>query len=116
MKKYRSIIIDKDTFEILDGTKGIYPLKDIVNCDILNEKAKKRGKQEPFLALMGVGPTGIFQDPYLFVGIRIRMKDNVMLAVYISEKKTQVGTDQYTRDRKEAKEIVKRLDFIKKTA
>ncbi|MCF0105462.1 MAG: hypothetical protein HUJ53_01730 [Holdemanella sp.] len=110
MKQYRSIIIDKSTFEILDGTKGIYNICDILSLDILNEKASKRGKQEPFVALMGVGPTGVLQDPYLYVGIRIRMKDNTMLAVYISEKKTQVGTDQYTSDRKEAKEIVNILN------
>ena len=109
MEKYRSVIIYEDTFEIMDGTTGKYKMNDIDRCDILNEKASKRGLQEPFVALMGVGATGIFQNPYLYVGIRIRMKDESMLAIYISEEKTQVGTDQYTKDRNEAIRIVKKL-------
>lgn len=34
------------------------------------------------------------------------MKDGSKLAVYISENKTQVGTEQYEKDREKAKEIV----------
>ncbi len=51
-------------------------------------------------------PTGILSSPYLFVGIKIYMIDGSSLAVYISESKTQVGADQYKRDRDQAKEVV----------
>ena len=110
---FDSVIIDYETnsFEILNGTEGTYSLKDISKCTVLNEKASKKGKQKPFLALMpGKGlPTGIFSTPYLFVGIEVMLADNVQLAIYISQEKTQVGTDQYENDRKEAERIVKLL-------
>ncbi len=112
-KNYKSVEINlnEDTFTILNGTIGTYELKDIAKCDVLNEKANRKGKQEPFLALMpGRGlPTGIFSSPYLFVGIKITMKNGKKLAIYVSETKTQVGTDQYRENRKEAKEILKLL-------
>ena len=74
-------------------------------------KASKKGKQAPFLALMPSSglPTGILSTPYLFVGIKIIMKDNRNLAVYVSKNKTQVGTEQYQKDNDEAKQIVKYL-------
>ena len=108
--EYNSIKFDFEnkTFQILNGTKGTFSLNHIERCAVLNEKANKKGKQEPFLALMpekGL-PTGILSTPYLFVGIRIIMKDGSKLAVYISENKTQVGTEQYEKDREKAKEIV----------
>ncbi|MEJ8737736.1 hypothetical protein WKT02_09790 [Erysipelotrichaceae bacterium HCN-30851] len=111
---YSSVKIDfgKRTFQILDGTEGIFSLNDIERCVVLNEKASKKGKQESFLALMpekGL-PTGILSTPYLFVGIRIIMKDGTKLAIYISKNKTQVGTEQYKKDREEAKKIVNILE------
>lgn len=98
-------------FTILDGTCGTYSIDDVEKCVILNEKASKRGKLEPFTALMpGRGlPTGILSTPYLFVGIKITMKDGKKLALYISKGRTQVGTDQYREDREEAKRIEKIL-------
>ena len=104
IKEFSSIKIDfsNNSFQILNGTEGKYSL---------NEKASKKGKQAPFLALMPSSglPTGILSTPYLFVGIKIIMKDNQNLAVYVSKNKTQVGTEQYQKDNDEAKQIVKYL-------
>lgn len=106
-KSFRSVSFDSDTFTILNGTTGSYNLCDIDKVWILNEKASKRGKQEPFLAVIPNGPlpAGIFSEPYLFVGLKIIMKDGTICAIYVSKEKTQVGTDQYKEDRKEAEAI-----------
>ena len=53
-------------------------------------------------------PTGILSTPYLFVGIKIIMKDNRNLAVYVSKINTG-RTEQYQKDNDEAKQIVKYL-------
>lgn len=113
---FDSVIFDKEnkTMNILDGTKGIYSYKDIVRYAILNEKSKYRGKGEPFTALVpkGMGFTGFFVDQFLFVGIKISMNDGKILAIYISKEKTQVGTDQYIRDKKEAEKICEFLEKV----
>ena len=110
---FNCVMIDqeKNTFQILDGTKGTYSLDAISKVTILNEKASKKGKQEPFLALMpnkGL-PTGVLSDPYLFVGIQITLLSGEKLAIYVSKERTQVGTDQYEKDRQEANKIVSQL-------
>lgn len=110
---FDSVIIDYETnsFQILNGTEGTYSIADVSKCTILNEKASKKGTQKPFLALMpGKGlPTGIFSTPYLFVGIEVILVNDEQLAIYISKEKTQVGTNQYEKDREEAKKILKHL-------
>ena len=47
---FDSIIFDtKDkVFIILDGSKGTYHYTNIKKCEILNEKARFRGKEKPF--------------------------------------------------------------------
>lgn len=107
--RFDSVIINNvdHSFQIINGTKGTFYLNDIKKCEILNEKATKKNKIKPFSALMpGKGlPTGILSTPYLFVGIKIMLKNEKVLAIYISKEKTQVGTDQYEKDRNEAKKI-----------
>lgn len=112
---FEDVIFDKEnkTMKILSGSEGVYSYKDIVRCAVLNEKAKYKGKSEPFTALIpnGMGFTGFFIDYFLFVGIKVVMNDGKVLAIYISKQKTQVGTDQYIKERKEANEI---CEFINK--
>ena len=97
-KSFRSVSFDSDTFTILDGTTGSYNLCDINS--IILEKAEG-------IAVVPNGPlpAGIFSEPYLFVGLKIIMKDGTICAIYVSKEKTQVGTDQYKEDRKEAEAI-----------
>ena len=107
-KEFRSVIIDDNnrTFTILDGTKGEYKVDDILRDGIFNEKAKYKGTGVPFTAVIprGPGAAGIFYSQ-LYVGLKITMKDESVLAIYVSQEQTQVGTDQYVRDDKEAKDI-----------
>lgn len=51
-----------------------YSYSDVVRISVLNEKAK--GKGIPFTAILPSGPlpSGILQDPYLFVGVKVAEK------------------------------------------
>ena len=83
---------------------GTYSYSDVVRVSVLNEKAK--GKGIPFTAILPSGPLpfGILQDPYLFVGVKV-VKDETILAIYVSIEKTMVNMNQYIKDRKVAEKI-----------
>lgn len=84
---------------------GTYSYSDVVRISVLNEKAK--GKGIPFTAILPSGPLpfGILQDPYLFVGVKVVLKDGTILAIYTSKEKIMVNTNQYIHDRKVAEKI-----------
>ena len=86
---------------------GTYSYCDVARVSVLNEKAKYKGKGVPFTAILPSGPlpAGILQDPYLFVGVKVVLKDGTVLAIDISKEKTMVNTDQYIQDRKVAEKI-----------
>lgn len=94
-------------FEIITGTQGKYSYDDVIRVSVLNEKAKYKGKGIPFTAVLPGGPlpSGLLQDPYLYVGVKIVLKNETVLAIYVSKEKTMVNTDQYIQDRKIAKKI-----------
>lgn len=94
-------------FEIVTGTQGKYSYDDVIRVSVLNEKAKYKGKGIPFTAILPGGPlpSGLFQNPYLYVGVKIVLKNEIVLAIYVSKEKTMVNTDQYIQDRKIAKKI-----------
>lgn len=114
--EFRSIVIDTEnkTFEILDGTKGSYNIADIKECTVLNEHAKFRGETKPFFHQIIEGSTviGLFQ-PQMYVGLKIEMKDDTILGVYVSLDPVLMQTDQQREDRKEAKKIKKILDKVR---
>ena len=86
---------------------GTYSYCDVARVSVLNEKAKYKGKGVPFTAILPSGPlpSGILQDSYLFVGVKVVLKDETILAIYVSKEKTMVNTDQYIKDRKVAEKI-----------
>ena len=94
-------------FEIVTGTQGKYSYDDVIRVSVLNEKAKYKGKGIPFTAVLPGGPlpSGLLQDPYLYVGVKIVLKNDTVLAIYVSKEKTMVNTYQYIQDRKIAKKI-----------
>lgn len=106
--EFRSIIVDTEnkTFEILDGTKGMYNIADIKDCKILNEHAKFRGETKPFVHQIVEGSTviGLFQ-PQMYVGLKIEMKNEAILGVYVSLDPVMMQTDQQEEDHKEAVKI-----------
>ena len=84
---------------------GTYSYSDVVRVSVLNEKAK--GKGIPFTAILPSGPlpSGIQQNPYLFIGVKVVLKDETFLALYVSKEKTMVDTNQYIKDRMDAEKI-----------
>ena len=81
-------------FEIVTGTQGKYSYDDVTRVSVLNEKAKYKGKGIPFTAVLPGGPLpyGLLQNPYLYVGVKIVLKNETVLAIYVSKEKTMVNT------------------------
>lgn len=113
---FESVIFDKDnkTMTILNGTKGTYSYKDIKKCSVLNEKAKYHEKEKPFLACVPNGPLGggTMWESSIFVGLKLVMADDSILAIYTSKVATSINTDLHIKDMEEAKKIEA---FIKKS-
>lgn len=113
---FDSVIFDKEdkTMTILNGTEGTYSYKEIKKCDILNEKAKYHKKSEPFSVTVPNGPLplGMISEPSLYVGLKLVMNDDRVLAIYTSNKATNINTDAHIKDREEAKEIKVFIDKV----
>lgn len=107
--KYDSIEFNKSdkTFTILNGSTVTYSYTEIVKCSVLNEDSKFRGKTDPFehQVLGGTAFLSMLGEPSLYVGLKLTMKDNTVLGVYISKEKTFVNSDVYNKDREEAESI-----------
>lgn len=113
---FDSFIFDTEnkTITILNGSEGTYSYKNIVKCNILNEKAKYHGKDKPFLATVPNGPLGggSMWEFQIYVGLKLTMADNTILAIYTSKKATTINTDIHIKDINEAKKIKKTIDKI----
>lgn len=88
-----------------------YSYSDVVHFCVLNEKAKYKGKGVSFTAILPSGPLpfGILQNPYLFVGVKVVLKDETVLAIYVSKEKVLLNSDMYLSDLKEAKSILLKI-------
>ena len=51
-------------------------------------------------------PSWIQQNPYLFIGVKVVLKDETVLAIYVSKEKVLFNSDMYLSDLKEAKLIL----------
>ncbi|MBS6258409.1 MAG: hypothetical protein KH442_06125 [Holdemanella biformis] len=88
-----------------------YSYSDVVRVSVLNEKAKYKEKSVPITAILPSGPlpSGILQNPYLFVGVKVVLKDETVLAIYVSKEKVLFNSDMYLSDLKEAKLILSKI-------
>lgn len=113
-KKFNCVDFDDDNkrINILNGDKGFVDYEDIAKVTILNEKAKYHGKKPHFTAVVPHGPLsqGVFENPYLYVALKIVLKNADVLAVYVSINKILKDTDQYFEDRGKAEKIKKMID------
>ena len=77
-----------------------YSYRDVVRVSVLNEKAKYKGKGVPFKAILPSGPlpSGILQNPYLFVGVKVVLKDETILTIYVLKEKVLFNSDMYLSD------------------
>lgn len=51
-------------------------------------------------------PSGILQDSYMDVGVKVVLKDETILTIYVSKEKVLFNSDMYLSDLKEAKSIL----------
>lgn len=113
---YDSVIFDKEnkTMEIINGTLGVYPYTEIIECKILNELAKYKGKEEPFTHILYGGRVQgrCFNEKGFYVGLKVTLKDGTVLAIYTSTKPVYAGNDFQRHDYKEAETIKKLIDKI----
>lgn len=113
---FRDVIFDheKQAMTILHGTKGTYPYRDIKACKILNENAKYHGDGEPFAVTVSTSPlpVGLFSERAFYVGLKITLQDDTVLAIYTSETATRNNTDLHKKDTQEAENIKGVIDKI----
>ena len=110
----KHIVIDNNNFTILEGTKGVYPISDIVKMSIVCEDARYKGKTDPFkhLVLDGKVQMGWLDLPKFYIGIQFEMKDGSHLALYISDHPVQFERGSYFEEQQEAQQII---DTIKRS-
>lgn len=113
---YDSVIFNKNdhVFIVLNGTQGTYSYTEIMKCSVLNEDSKYHGKTEPFLHQVLGGTTFVTMlgEPTVYVGLKLTMSDERLVAIYVSKVKTVTNSDQYMEDRKTAEEIKALFDKI----
>ena len=115
---FDEVIFDKrdKTMIILNGTKGTYDYRQIKKCEILNEAAHYKGKEEPFKHIIVAGVEWMTQANILersfYVGLKITMKDNSVLGIYTCNQPTRVQTDIHIKGYNEAKQIKAFIDKI----
>lgn len=118
LKIFDEVIFDKrdKTMIILNGTKGTYDYRQIKKCEILNEAAHHKGKEEPFKHIIVAGVEWMTQANILersfYVGLKITMKDNSVLGIYTCNQPTRVQTDIHIKGYNEAKQIKAFIDKI----
>ena len=49
-------------------------------------------------------------EPMMYVGIKVVLKDNSVLPIYVSKEKVLFNSDKYLNDVKEANDILKELE------
>ena len=85
---------------------------DILKCSIQNEDANFKGKTKPFTHTILGGATFMAGavEPMMYVGIKVVLKDNSVLPIYVSKEKVLFNSDKYLNDVKEANAILKELE------
>ncbi len=104
------IDLDKNVYNIKNGSIGTYSIDDIKTAKVLNEQASFKGKSKPFLHQY-LGGTSFFApvEPRLYVGIKIVTKNDDVLAIYVSKNPVIYNSDLFFNDTKLAKRIAKIL-------
>lgn len=105
LKVFDEVIFDKrdKTMIILNGTKGTYDYRQIKKCEILNEAAYHKGKEEPFKHIIVAGVEWMTQANILersfYVGLKITMKDNSVLGIYTCNQPTNTCSNRHSHQR-----------------
>lgn len=101
---------EEKRLEVNGGASCLY--NDIQKLSIQNEDANFKGKTKPFTHTILGGATfmaGVV-EPMMYVGIKVVLKDNSILPIYVSKEKVLFNSDKYLNDVKEANAILKELE------
>ena len=94
------------------GASCLY--EEIQKCSIQNEDANFKGKTKPFTHTNTILGGATFMagavEPMMYVGIKVVLKDNSVLPIYVSKEKVLFNSDKYLNDVKEANAILKELE------
>ena len=95
---------EEKRLEVNGGASCLY--EEIQKCSIQNEDANFKGKTKPFTHTFMAGAV----EPMMYVGIKVVLKDNSVLPIYVSKEKVLFNSDKYLNDVKEANDILKELE------
>lgn len=100
---------EENRLEIMGGASCLYD--EIQKCSIQNEDANFKGKTKPFTHTILGGATFMAGavEPMMYVGIKVVLKDNSVLPIYVSKEKVLFNSDKYLNDVKEAKCYIERI-------
>ena len=101
---------EEKRLEVNGGASCLY--EEIQKCSIQNEDANFKGKTKPFTHTILGGATFMAGavEPMMYVGIKVVLKDNSVLPIYVSKEKVLFNSDKYLNDVKEANAILKELE------
>lgn len=99
----------KDEYLEVDGKRCLY--SDILKCSIQNEDANFKGKTKPFTHTILGGTTFMAGaiEPMMYVGIKVTLKDDIVLPIYVSKEKVLFNSDKYLSDEKEVETILREI-------
>ena len=114
VKDIGNIIFDKDrqTFQILSGSKGIYPMKDVCKCQIIFEDAKFHNEDIPFPLDHRILVTSYdfwWVNRKVYVGLEIELKNSDKLYVYVSNDAKIQNSDSFKKTMQYAQQIKKQF-------
>ena len=100
---------EENRLEIMGGASCLY--EEIQKCSIQNEDANFKGKTKPFTHIILGGATFMAGavEPMMYVGIKVVLKDNSVLPIYVSKEKVLFNSDKYLNDVKEAFPLMQKL-------
>ena len=116
IKDIGNVIFDEErqSFQILSGSKGIYSMKDVRKCQIVFEDAKYYGRTKPFSHKLLISSFESFfvtiRDVY--VGIELELKSKEKVYVYISNIKQKHHSDAFKADVKVAETLKEKFKLI----
>lgn len=99
----------EDKYLDVDGKRCLY--SDILKCSIQNEDANFKGKTKPFTHTILGGTTFMSGaiEPMMYVGIKLTLKDDTVLPIYVSKEKVLFNSAMYLSDEKEAESILREI-------
>lgn len=114
IKDIGNVIFDEErqTFQILSGSKGIYSMKDVRKCQIVFEDAKFHNEEKPFPLDHRILVTSYdfwWVNRKVYIGLEIELKDSKKLYVYVSNDAKIQNSDAFKKTMHLAQQIKERF-------